>query len=607
MLLQDLNQTYVKLHTAKEEAFWSKKMGHSAYKEGDFEAKENALKQFVTDAGRLNQVREALKEDGLDEQHRIALKGWLHFFEVNVVESEEAKKLQEKLVAMEGELERARQGMMLGYTEPFHGRFVEAGSDKMRLVLGTSRFEAERKAAWEGLQSIEPFVLANGFLDIVKERNRLGRLLGYEDYYDYKVNLNEGFSKKKLFELLGELERETRSACEKSVQELSSQGLSARDPWNFEFLISGDMTAKIDPYLGFENALSRWGKSFAAMDISYEGATLQLDLLSRKGKEENGFMHGPFPAFVDEGKFRPAHINFTANALPGQLGSGKRALETFFHEGGHAAHFANIKMPAPCYSQEFAPSSVAFAETQSMFMDSLCEDPDWQLRYAKNEKNESMPMELIRENLLREHRFLAYRLRSLLVVPFAEKAIYEMSEAELTPENVLKRLREIEKDILQLTAAVRPVLSVPHLLSGEASAYYHGYVLAQMAVYQTRAYFLEKYGHIFDNPQVGQQLAEKYWRPGNSKTFLQLVEDLTGKPFSAAATVAAVNREPSDVVSDAEKRMAFEPRVPMHTGPVQLDAIIRMVHGDQLVATNEGSTFEAMEATYKKWVSEQQP
>ncbi len=41
------------------------------------------------------------------------------------------------------------------------------------------------------------------------------------------------------------------------------------------------------------------------------------------------------------------------------------------HEAGHAAHFANIRMPSPLFSQERAPTSVAYAELQSMFLDAL--------------------------------------------------------------------------------------------------------------------------------------------------------------------------------------------------------------------------------------------
>lgn len=34
------------------------------------------------------------------------------------------------------------------------------------------------------------------------------------------------------------------------------------------------------------------------------------------------------------------------------------------------------------------------------------------------------------------------------------------------------------------------------------SCYYHGYVLAEMAVYHTKAYFKSKYGQLVDNPKV---------------------------------------------------------------------------------------------------------
>ncbi len=61
----------------------------------------------------------------------------------------------------------------------------------------------------------------------------------------------------------------------------------------------------------------------------------------------------------------------------------------------------------------------------------------------------------------------------------------------------------------------RPLLAVPHILADESSAYYHGYVLAEMSVHQTRGYFKAKYGTIADNPEVGKQLTEVRKRVGN--------------------------------------------------------------------------------------------
>ena len=604
-LLTELNNRYIELHVAKEEAFWSEKMGLAGSEEAHFEEKEIALRDFCSSPEHLQQVRDALGNmESLPESDRIALEGWERFFSANPIEGEEAQQIARELVGMEGRLERERGGMELGYTDPESEEFVEASSVALALKIRTAKEEALREAAFDGLRSIEPFVLEHGFLDIVRKRNRLARMIGYEDYYDWKVSINEGFGKERLFEILDDLEEKTRDACRNSVEELRREkGETAAMPWNFGFYTSGDLTAELDPYFPFEDAFLRWGRSFAALGISYGGATMQLDLVDRKGKYSNGFMHGPYPAWVENGRLHPARINFTANAVPGQVGSGQRASETFFHEGGHAAHFSNIRMPAPCFAQEFAPTSVAMAETQSMFLDSLLKDPDWMIRYAKNDKGERIPKELIYKNVEQESRYRAWRLRSMLAVSYAEKALYEMTEEELTPENVLGTFRMIEQEMLMLPAGPRPLLSIPHLLSGEASAYYHGYILAEMAVYQTRDYFMKKYGYITDNPNIGPELQEVYWKPGNSRTFLQFVEALTGEPFSARATADLVNTSMEQVHAEADGMIGREKEIPPYEGEIDLDATVAVVHGDEVVAsTADGLSFEEVGEKFRAWV-----
>ena len=50
--------------------------------------------------------------------------------------------------------------------------------------------------------------------------------------------------------------------------------------------------------------------------------------------------------------------------------------------------------------QERAPTSVAYAENQSMFLDSLCDDAAWLGRYAKSRNGEVMPFELMEQAIL---------------------------------------------------------------------------------------------------------------------------------------------------------------------------------------------------------------
>lgn len=58
-----------------------------------------------------------------------------------------------------------------------------------------------------------------------------------------------------------------------------------------------------------------------------------------------------------------------------------------------------------------------------------------------------------------------------------------------------------------------------------------------MSVHQTREYFKSADGCIVDNPNIGPTLTKHCWNCGNSKAFLDIVKDLTGKELSGTAWV----------------------------------------------------------------------
>lgn len=609
--LRDLRDRYLALHESKEDLFWSSKMGLTADADATSRAMadaEIALNRFLQDPATLSRLRSLERTSAGTEAESRTLRGWIAMFAAHSIEDPAARALSERIVEAEAALGRARGAMELGYVDPATEKHVPAGSNKLALMIRTDPDEARRRAAFEGLRSIETFVLAHGFLDIVKMRNALGRMLGYEDYYDWRTSVVERLRKRDLFGVLDDLAARTAQGTRAALAEFaeSKRGETERPlaPWNFGFFRAGAITRQLDPYFRFDDALSRWGRSFAALGVTYRGATLTLDLVDRVGKYENGFMHGPGPAFFADGVWRPARINFTANAVPGALGSGLRATETLFHEGGHAAHFSNILSDAPCFSQEFAPTSVAYAETQSMFMDSLLGDADWRIRYALDAHGSAMPMALVEAAIRESQPLRGWDVRALMTVPFAERAIYELPDDELTPERVLETVRTIERDLQGLEAGVRPVLAVPHLLSGESSAYYHGYVLAEMAVYQTRAFFLARDGYLADNPRIGPDLAEAYWAPGNAATFDETLRALTGAPLSADALVEVSNRSVDDAIAIARAAVDEQRSRPRFEGEVRLDASVRVIHGTQAVCSTDGEGFARAAEQFAAWVRE---
>lgn len=53
--------------------------------------------------------------------------------------------------------------------------------------------------------------------------------------------------------------------------------------------------------------------------------------------------------------------------------------------------------------------------------------------------------------------------------------------------------------------------------------------------------------------QVGKDLEEVYWRPGNGAAFLDLVQQLTGQPLSADAWVAQLQEPIASLLQHEEQ------------------------------------------------------
>lgn len=207
------------------------------------------------------------------------------------------------------------------------------------------------------------------------------------------------------------------------------------------------------------------------------------------------------------------------------------------------------------------------------------------------------------------HPFAAFMLRGMIVVPYFEKALYELPAEDLTKEKIMELADEIERRVCGGLQG-RPLLSVPHIMSDESSCYYHGYVLAEMSVHQTRKFFLEKYGYLTDNPHIGPELTEAYWRCGNSELFLDLVERLTGKPLTADSWVAEISEPVGEKVASERKNYEAMKEKLGDGGEKKnqnllatLNMVIRCVHGDEVIVdSREEGSIEAVSAKFEAYV-----
>ncbi len=590
--LELLNKKYYSLHKKYEDLFWKVYMQDPSLNEKMNIALRNR-DAFGASEKNLSKVREMRQSATKKLSERLGY--WELYFGKNQV-PEHMQACREAIATLEGKISKKVKVIKEGYKDPKTGKFTKMPYLQMRQQMVTNDNESLRKAFFESGEERAETVLGE-YIELVSLRNEFAKGLGYEDFYAYKTETEEGMSKKDIFDIFDDIYDSTRYAFA-DVREMAKSKKGLRKPWNFGFMLAGDFIKEEDKYLQFESILSLWGRSFTALGIDYAGGELKLDLLDRENKYNNGFCQWPILVTYKEGKRVSASANFTCNAVIGQVGSGSEALNTLFHEGGHAAHLLNSKMQDTCINHEYPPQSTAWAETQSMFLDTISSSIEWRVRYAKDAEGESYPFGLFKKRVEQNHKIIPLSMMGISSVMYFERSIYE--EKNLTVEKALKIAKRISKKFGDKTVTSISVLNVPHIYSFESACSYHGYGLAEIALTQWRAYLYKKYGHIVDNKNVGREM-KKVWAGGSSKTFAEFVRIATGKKLSADSYMKSVTSSKGKILSIAKKRIKALDNVKKQN-KINLKANISLWHGKKRVADNKDG-FEEMVNKYNHWIT----
>ena len=593
--ISKLNSDYRAVHTRYERLFWQSYMGDHSIDES-FAKAQLAREAFRSNEALYSEVNKHIATTKGNDTAK--LKQWAWFFS-KYQTPEPVRAIFKEIVSLEKDIHKKFATRTEGYIDPKTKTFVKASRAQMSSMQLTHADEKIRKACFVAQEELAKTCAAE-LIQLVGLRNKYAQALGFEDFYAYKVRTEEDMSKEELFSIFDKIFEKTKYAfLNLRAMETDLPGL--RKPWNRGYLLSGDFTKEADAYFPFEKALERWGRSFNQLGISFHGGTLQLDLLDRVGKYENGFCHWPDLVYFEGKKRIPGSANFTCNAVFGQVGSSERAYNTLFHEGGHAAHLLNTEETEACVNNEYPPASTAWDETQSMFLDTMLSSIEWKTRYARSNEGEAFPYNLFEKEMRKMRPLAPLSMNGISSVMYFEKALYE--EKQLTEKKLLSIAKSVYRTFTDTEVDSLRLLSIPHIYSWESSCSYHGYGLAELALFQWREYFYKKYGYIVDNKKVGAEM-RNMWKYGSAKSFPECVKLATGKKLSPDAFLRNATASVATVLKTTKKRIELTQKVPQSKKPIELRATIKMVHGKTVVATNKKS-FEDMAHTYAAWLETQ--
>jgi peptidyl-dipeptidase A len=380
-----------------------------------------------------------------------------------------------------------------------------------------------RKETWAASKQIGSF-LAPKILELVCLRNKAAKSLGYKNYFEMQLDLQE-VDEKALFTLLNNLASQSDEIYTKTIQtiqELQAKRFSVSveelGPWAWsEPFCQEDPinTAQLDSLVS-QTDLSDAGLQFyQRMGIDVEPILKRSDMFERPGKNQHAFCIN-----ID----RTSDVRTLNNVKPTI-----KWLETVFHELGHGVYELGLGQDLPWLLR--SPPHMITTEAMALLAGRRAYLRDSLSKLSTYSSSQDALIEEAEESLKRRQLIFS---RWVLVMTYFEKALYENPDQDLNGLwwSLVAKYQKInppkEREGKQDWAAKYHI--------GLAPVYYYSYLLGELFASEIEVAILKATGSKeLETSKAGLFLQEKLFAPGDLLPWAQLTEQVSGHPLSAEA------------------------------------------------------------------------
>jgi peptidyl-dipeptidase A len=514
------------LEIAAALAWWNANTTGNA---ADFKKKEeaqNAIDEALANPKIFAELK-ALKEKRGDIDDRILARA-IDVLYLQYLEKQVDTDLLKKMTARSNAVEKAFNEFRAKVGDK------EMTENEVRDVLKNSKNSDQRKEVWEASKKVGE-VLNNDLTELVKYRNEAARKLGFKNFHDMQLFLNEqnGDDLIKLFDELDELTREPFRAAKADFDARLAKvyGIKVDElmPWHYHDPFFQEtpsvFSADLDKPFQKADLLDMSRKFYAGIGLPIDRVITSSDLYEKKGKSPHAFCTD-----ID----REGDVRVLGNIKPNDYWA-----STLLHEFGHSVYSSkNIPMTLPYVLR--MESHILTTEGVAMMFERLSKRGAFLekmgIRVDDKKAFDETGAKTLRYRLLIFSRWCQVMLRF-------EKGMYENPDQDLS---------KLWWDLVEKYQMVKrpPGRKAPdyaskiHIVS--APVYYHNYMMGELFASQLHhAIARDVYKGADPNSviyvgdkAVGEFMKQRVFDPGRTLPWNDLTKHATGAPLNAKAFAA---------------------------------------------------------------------
>ena len=395
-------------------------------------------------------------------------------------------------------------------------------------ILKNSTDSSELKKVWEASKQIGDAV-GKDVVELVKLRNEAAQMIGYSNYYEMSLLLNEQDPEEmdKLFDDLNELTKDEFAKLKNEVDIYLSEryGVPIEElmPWHYQekFLQQGPKVSKIDfdKYYKDKDLVEITRKYFKEISLDADDLFEKSDLFEKEGKYQHAYCTS-----ID----RKGDVRVLCNIVPNA-----RWMGAMLHEYGHAVYEKYVSPKLPWELRRHA--HIFTTEAIALLFNRFVSNPQWLQDAAGISEEEKNKITKESFNNIRKEQLFFTRWEQVMYR--FEREMYKNPEQDLNSLwwEIVEEYQLVKKPegrnkpdwSSKIHLALYPAYYHNYMLGELLASQLHNYIVTK--VIKSDEYYLESFA---GNRDVGEYLKNLFFSYGALYPWNELIEKATGEKLN---------------------------------------------------------------------------